>query len=282
MIVLLQFLLRLSFGLALAMATLSPRRVTSGYFRNHAYVLLGLLTLATVSATASSDFPIALIAAAAVASYAAAVAWLYEAARVGRGLLLAVALLAAAGLVPYALTKSTSPPPPSPPTVDLGDASGGNGVAESQRNPDPAVISGWRLGLGLVNLLTSGMLLGFTIAAMLLGHWYLNSPSMELTPLRGLLKVLFAILAMRAIVVATAGGLFLATLGRPDTTILILVTLRWLFGMVGLTVLLWMAVETLNVPNTQSATGILYVAVIAVFAGELASLLLSVQSSLLL
>jgi hypothetical protein len=36
-----------------------------------------------------------------------------------------------------------------------------------------------------------------------------------------------------------------------------------------------MAWQTLKIPNTQSATGILYVAVIAVFLGELTAQLLS-------
>jgi formate-dependent nitrite reductase membrane component NrfD len=37
--------------------------------------------------------------------------------------------------------------------------------------------------------------------------------------------------------------------------------------------------ETLKIPNTQSATGILYVAVIGTFVGELTGLLLSAESS---
>jgi hypothetical protein len=40
-----------------------------------------------------------------------------------------------------------------------------------------------------------------------------------------------------------------------------------------------MAWRTLEVPNTQSATGILYVAVIGVFVGELAAALLSAESA---
>ena len=36
-----------------------------------------------------------------------------------------------------------------------------------------------------------------------------------------------------------------------------------------------MSWQTLKIPNTQSATGILYVAVITTFLGELTSLLLS-------
>ena len=55
--------------------------------------------------------------------------------------------------------------------------------------------------------------------------------------------------------------------------------LRWTFGLFGVLALLWMAWETLKVPNTQSATGILYVAVIGVFVGELAAELLSANST---
>ena len=55
--------------------------------------------------------------------------------------------------------------------------------------------------------------------------------------------------------------------------------LRWSFGLLGVLGLLWMAWQTLKIPNTQSATGILYVAVIGVFVGELTGLLLSAESA---
>jgi hypothetical protein len=42
--------------------------------------------------------------------------------------------------------------------------------------------------------------------------------------------------------------------------------------------LAWMAWQTLKIPNTQSATGILYVAVIGTFVGETTALLLSAES----
>jgi hypothetical protein len=55
--------------------------------------------------------------------------------------------------------------------------------------------------------------------------------------------------------------------------------LRWtsgLLGALGLVVLAW---QTLKIPNTQSATGILYVAVVFVFLGELTSQLLCAGSA---
>ena len=51
--------------------------------------------------------------------------------------------------------------------------------------------------------------------------------------------------------------------------------LRWLSGIFGLIGIVWMTWDTLKIPNTQAATGMLYVGVIAVFLGELTSLLLS-------
>jgi hypothetical protein len=57
----------------------------------------------------------------------------------------------------------------------------------------------------------------------------------------------------------------------------IFLMLRWI-GLLGVLVLVWMAWQTLSIPNTQSATGILYVAVIATFMGETMSLLLSTET----
>jgi len=51
-------------------------------------------------------------------------------------------------------------------------------------------------------------------------------------------------------------------------------SLRWLAGLVGLPILLVMARKTLDIPNTQSATGILYVACLAAILGELTAQLL--------
>ena len=64
-----------------------------------------------------------------------------------------------------------------------------------------------------------------------------------------------------------------------DVGWLLFVVLRWSFGLFGVLGLLWMAWQTLKIPNTQSATGILYVAVIGVFIGELTGLLLSAESA---
>ena len=65
---------------------------------------------------------------------------------------------------------------------------------------------------------------------------------------------------------------------RVTTQWWLFLLLRWSFGLVGVAVLAWMAWQTLKIPNTQSATGILYVAVIGTFVGETMALLLSAES----
>jgi hypothetical protein len=256
MLVLSQFVLRLSFGLAAAMGLTSPRQVTSGYFRNHAYVLLGLNVLATLAAVANRGQLLLWPAlAAAVLSYACSAAWLYEKIDAGKALLWGVAMAALMGALlapvgPGAL-DGTLPLADTPTAMPL---------------PTRLLVN--------LNTLTAGMLLGSTIAAMFLGHWYLNTPTMELSPLRRLLLLMAAAVLARVIVGAVGIILEVNQTGLSSTQWL-LVGLRWIAGIVGTAVLIVMSWQTLKIPNTQSATGILYVAVLTTFLGELTSLLLS-------
>jgi len=239
-----QFILRLSFGMALGMALVSPRQVTSGYYRNHLYVLLGLNVLAALAVFARGDSP-AWPLAAAIFSYAGAVLWLYEKPRAG---IVVLALVSAASLGGAWATTDWS--------------TGGGVTAMLVRALDP---------------LTSGLVLGFTMAAMFLGHWYLNTPTMAIRPLERLIVLLGGALCLRALVEVAALALDPgAAIGGTEP--LLFLALRWLSGIVFALVLVVMAYRTLKIPNTQSATGILYVCVIATFLGELMSLLLSVSA----
>ena len=122
---------------------------------------------------------------------------------------------------------------------------------------------------------TGGLVLGVTIAAMFLGHWYLNTPSMELAPLRRLVRLSVSAVVLRGLVCGVGLTALWMTDGMPDKTVLSFLALRWLSGILGPLWLAWMTMRTLDIPNTQSATGILYVSVIATFTGELCSQLLS-------
>jgi hypothetical protein len=299
MILLLQFLLRLTFGLATGMALTSPRQVTSGYYRNHLYVALGLSMLAALM-----SYQVAIVAfwpavLATVTSYVGAICWLYEKPRAGitclvllAGLAILATWLSLPGLSLPGLSLSESSLTVSAPAVvqsmpaigDKDTARRGTAVHSDKIPPYPSQRIGLRdlkdldtssRALHRLTTVSSGLLLGITMAAMLLGHWYLNSPTMELAPLRRLILALAAAVVLQ-MVISTLGLWGNIDIGQPITTQWVLFLLiRWLFGLVGVSLLTWMAWQTLKIPNTQSATGILYVAVIGTFVGETMALLLS-------
>ena len=243
MFILSQFVLRLSFGLALGMALTNPRQVTSGYYRNHLYVLLGLCVLATLVALGAPErFALAPPLIGAIASYVGSVLWLYEKPRPG---VVSLLVVAAAALW---------------------------GALDTTRWPSAA---GVQTALAVLDPVSGGLVLGFTMAAMFLGHWYLNTPTMAIGPLERLIVLMAAAVALRGGVEAVNLALELADRGRPLTDQMLFIALRWLSGILGAMALAIMAYKTLKIPNTQSATGILYVAVIATFLGELVALLLS-------
>lgn len=75
--------------------------------------------------------------------------------------------------------------------------------------------------------------------------------------------------------VARGGAAALAAGGASVEPAAVFLALRWLAGLLVPLVLVRLTWLTLQVPNTQSATGILYAAVILVLIGELTSLVLS-------
>ena len=131
--------------------------------------------------------------------------------------------------------------------------------------------------LAAADVVTGGLLLGVTMAAMLLGHWYLNTPTMKMLPLQRLVILMGIAVALRALV--SGSGLAMEiNHDMLSTTTWVFVAMRWLSGIFGTGLLVAMTWQTLKIPNTQSATGILYVGVICTFLGELTSQLLSVGS----
>jgi hypothetical protein len=182
----------------------------------------------------------------AAASYVGAVLWLYESVRAGRAVLWGLAAAGLAGAI----------------------------MALPQQQFARSDVA----HLALLDLWTSGLLLGSTIAAMLLGHWYLNTPTMQLAPLRRLINLMTLAAMLR--VTPSSIGLWLhwRLVPTPSLLFVAFVLFRWLTGILGALLLARMAGETLKIPNTQSATGLLYAAVIFVFLGELVSQLLSVDA----
>ena len=104
---------------------------------------------------------------------------------------------------------------------------------------------------------------------MLLGHWYLNSPTMQLAPLRRLVLFVAGALVLRAgweVVGGLAPGHESRSAGRLVGAAMDRGHLRHRLAERD-------DLADLAIPNTQSATGILYVAVVVVFLGESIALL---------
>ncbi|MDX1945177.1 MAG: hypothetical protein SFU86_07205 [Pirellulaceae bacterium] len=254
--ILVEFLFRLTFGIAASMGMTPSRWVTSGFYRVHLWVLLGLQTLAALvvyssqpaseTAVTMHRWQLGLAMAAAALSYVGAVIWMYERNLAGKVAIWLVAGLALAGWA-WPVFAATKP-----------------------------------ILFQLADRFTGGLLLGLVTTAMLLGHWYLNTPTMKLEPLRRLIVYLVAAVVLRALVCGLGTWLEMAgPLDRPagaQTTWLLFLSLRWLAGILGVLGLAGLTWQTLKIPNTQSATGILYAAVILAFIGELTSQLLSAEA----
>ena len=231
------FLCRFAWGLAAALVVTPPRRVPAGFFRVNLLVVLGLATAAALLARSASPGRLwPWPAAAAAVAWIGSVAWYAERARAGLLSCVACAVLLAVA------------------TVLVGPAGGHAAAAR----------------------LLSGLLMGLTMHAMLLGHWYLNAPGMRVDVLRRMIDV--ALAAWAAVLVAALAAVLWT--GMPPgrglgPTGFALLSLRWLAGLAGLPGLLMLSRKTLDIPNTQSATGILYVACLAAIVGELAAQLLA-------
>lgn len=135
--------------------------------------------------------------------------------------------------------------------------------------------------LAVASFLTSVGLLGGACTAMVLGHWYLVLPGMEVSHLQSIVKVHIVSMVLRvAVVVAAivfAIGTYEPGLGLPSFKSYILSVSgvffwqRMLFGLAGPALLSYLTWETAKIRSTQSATGILYVDFFTVVVGEVLS-----------
>jgi protein NrfD len=133
--------------------------------------------------------------------------------------------------------------------------------------------------LTVASFVTSALLLGGACTAMILGHWYLVLPSMDVSYLQRIVDVHISSLVARIVVVAAAVWFAIAS-WRPEADagpsfrhyILsidgIFFWQRVLFGLAGPAVLSYLTRETAKIRSTQSATGILYVDFFTVVVGE--------------
>jgi hypothetical protein len=133
----------------------------------------------------------------------------------------------------------------------------------------------WGFAGPLLSLLAGALALGLVTEAMVLGHWYLVSTKLPSRPLEELTFLLLAVLAVQ-------GGLLILNAAIParevpHSTALLAGSLGsnpafWLRIGVGLIfplVLAYMAWQSSKERAMMSATGLLYIAVGAIFVGEL-------------
>ena len=135
------------------------------------------------------------------------------------------------------------------------------------------ITAGW---LAVASGLSSAALLGGACTAMVLGHWYLVIPSMEVRHLQKMTGFHIATLVGRIVVVGVVLGLAVGvplvtgqSLRRYISSIDgIFFWQRMLFGLAAPAVLSYLTWETAKIRSTQSATGILYVDFFTVVVGE--------------
>jgi protein NrfD len=132
--------------------------------------------------------------------------------------------------------------------------------------------------LAVASFLSSVALLGGACTAMVLGHWYLIIPSMQVSHLQSIVKLHIVSMVLRIVVVGAAvfvaivtwqPGLGLPSFSRYITSVSgVFFWQRVLFGLAGPAVLSYLTWETAKIRSTQSATGILYVDFFTVVVGE--------------
>ena len=133
----------------------------------------------------------------------------------------------------------------------------------------------WGFAGPLLSLMVGAMALGLVSEAMLLGHWYLVKPKLPAQPLQELTFLLLAILVLQAALLVLNATV--PARDAPESTALLAGSLAsnpafWLRVGVGLLfplALAYMAWQSSRENAMMSATGLLYIAVGAVFTGEL-------------
>lgn len=213
-----------------------PAQVNSGYFRSTLLLVLGLLVVALLFGWSSfGAVSVGLAIAAAAASYLGFAAWQFEWTTIGRWWLWGLGGLLTGLLFLMATERGSGP-----------------------------------LLLNLADVSVSAAVLGASMAAMLLGHYYLTAPWMSLAPLRRMVIAIALACVARAVisgvalatVYATGGG----TMGPAEW--FFYVVLRWLLGVAGPLILAYLTWKTIDLGHTQAATGLLYVIVILTLLGE--------------
>ena len=269
MLVFFLFLLALTAGTLSTLFWIPERDMGRGYFQMNALVVLGLLGLAGAVLLLHPFRPFG------------------ELAGPGGGLLGAALV---GGFAYYAaIWKERWMMARGLAAWTLGATAGALLLAGLQSLPERAPLPG-RSFLVVGGLIAAALLLGWSLVAMLLGHWYLIAPRLTFRHLTTFCRVLVATVVVRVL----AEGASLAAAARVDPLLEpnpwraltslgaegIFFWFRLLWGLLMPLVLALMALRCAEQRSNQSATGILYVLLVGTFIGEITGLYLSVTTGI--
>jgi len=140
-------------------------------------------------------------------------------------------------------------------------------------------------GLAFAGSASSSLLLGAVTVTMILGHWYLVDTSLSIAPLRSGARWFWIAVLSRVGVIALVlayGGFEVLRVSRFADVIFSTTGLFFFFrsimGLIAPLLLAGLIWQTVKIRSTQSATGLLYVALILVLFGELVSQFLLVTT----
>lgn len=127
--------------------------------------------------------------------------------------------------------------------------------------------------LNLLSSFSSAAVSGSVLTGMLLGHWYLTTPSMSIQPLHWFNRTILISALVRAV------SLFIVMMSGDYEGRLVWVSMTWTGGVVTPIAVYAMVRRILVHRNTQSATGVLFAGLILVFMGEMTAILLQQATS---
>src|SRR5262245_33373166 len=149
------------------------------------------------------------------------------------------------------------------------------------------ILGGWENWILVLNHIAATALLGSVMLTMVFGHWYLVIPGLSIDPLKRLTKVLMGAIGFRILTILASFAVFQIEESIPLAAVLrelmfqqgIFFWPRLIFGVLVPIVLTAMIWSTVQLRHTQAATGLLYLAVVALLFGEFFSkfLLFSVK-----
>ena len=235
---LVDFLCRFSFGLAVGLCITPAALVPSGFFRVNTLVLLGLTTFAALlSSTLGLNANTWLLSIAAIVSWVGSVLWYADRRQPGLVCCGGAAVLCAAAT---ALTGE---------------------------------FTAAQVGVRIL----SGCLIGFTVNAMLLGHWYLVQPGLSREPIHQLVRWTGILWLPELILLCLPTGMFSVLNGTIDDNYNGLLGWFWVACVIATICLVGvtrMALKEKEYSAVMAATGLMYLAILTGFGMDLVARIL--------